>query len=86
MMTDKINKLLEENGCAYMAKDQLAGLTLDVGDSVEMGGLTATVADIDYVGSHNCWVVRFNADGKTQEVPATKVVEAVASGKMVVEE
>ena len=82
-MTDKINNLLENNNCAYMAKDQLNGLNIAVGDSVEMGSIVATVDDIDYVDSHNCWVVRFSADGKSQEVPATQVIEAVASGKMV---
>jgi hypothetical protein len=79
---NRINQIIEENNGAYMSKDQLTGLNIDVNDNVKMAGITAAVTDIDYVDSHNCWVVRFNADGKTQEVPATKVVEAIKSGKM----
>lgn len=82
-MTDKTKNLIENNNCAWMSKDQLNGLNLTVGDSVEMAGISATVYDIDYVDSHNCWVVRFDAAGKKQEVPATKVVEALKTGKMV---
>lgn len=65
-----------------LTRDQLNG-TPEIGTKVKMMGIEATVESTDYVSSHNCWVLNFiTTDGKKQQVPATKVAQAIKDGKM----
>jgi len=76
-----VENIIKENNAAWMSKDQLNG-TPAIGAKVKMAGIEAEIVDVDFVDSHNCWVVRFEAANGKQEVPATKVAEAIKSGKM----
>ena len=80
---NKVTEIIKNDPVAWMYEKELAECP-QIGQSVAMGNITATVIDKNWVSSHGCWTLTFDANGKEQSISIHKVLDFIKSGKMTI--